>query len=158
MAQLRPPQCRQHFEAAFALFPQTDIVRQPVFGQRQKRQLTGRQAIRIQPQQMVFVVGDHVELPIQQHQSAGGAQRRRTRQRRNLRHRLGMRRSGFSQHASGPPKQARWTWRKRQAQLTFTALQAAATALCWTDPAPYRSAAALSVAVRAWAKVVPLVM
>jgi len=36
-------------------------------------------------------------------------------------------------------------------QLTLTALHAAATALCWVEPAPYKSAAALSVAARAWA-------
>ena len=34
-------------------------------------------------------------------------------------------------------------------QLTSTALQAAATAACSAEPAPYRSAAAFSVAVRA---------
>jgi hypothetical protein len=35
------------------------------------------------------------------------------------------------------------------AQFTFTALQAAATALTCAEPAPYRSAAACSVALRA---------
>lgn len=46
----------------------------------------------------------------------------------------------------------------RRGQPTLTALHAAATALCCAEPAPYRSRAALSVAVRAWAYVVPEVM